>query len=314
MGEHANLAPGSVVPVSGKYRCCFCGQGGIADIAAKVFGDLAMGGGAQFQAKANQNEVRYFQAGKRFGECPNCGGGTGWTLLDGNAPSVSGTLRHDAVVEESGVCDVCSAKVVNPGGYLLTTREVVCTPAYWRRYCEVQKSELQSMGIGDFEAFRRNTKVRDTCAKAMADQVSNWMVCDGCIDLFQVNKSVARAYARRWWESKKTFRPAGTGAAPLSAVDMGTGPDQSERSWPAEQAEHERTMAIKAETEMYTTMTTMIRPSDDPRLKGLGVIKRFFVRRRILKEASRRFHAASLELTRTAGPAKTREVLDKIKL
>src|SRR5215467_8016025 len=133
MTNYANLAPGSIVPVSGEYRCFFCGEGGIADLTAKLLGDM---GTPQLQSKASQQTVRYFQAGKRFSECPNCGSGTGWTLLEQRALGTGGHLVHDQVVEESGVCDVCNAKVANPNGYLLTTRQVVGTPGYWRHYYE----------------------------------------------------------------------------------------------------------------------------------------------------------------------------------
>jgi hypothetical protein len=83
------------------------------------------------------------------------------------------------------------------------------------------------MGIQSFDGFLRNTLVMTACAKSMAEQATNWMVCDRCIGLFNVNSGEARDYARRWWESKKTFNPPGTGAVPLSAVDMGFGPLQA---------------------------------------------------------------------------------------
>jgi hypothetical protein len=60
MGNYANLAPGSTVPVSGNYRCFFCGEGGIADFMATALGDLPVGG-PQLRSQANQKTVRYFQ-------------------------------------------------------------------------------------------------------------------------------------------------------------------------------------------------------------------------------------------------------------
>lgn len=227
VANYANLAPGSTVPVSGNYRCFFCGEGGIADFMAKALGDLPVGG-HQLRSQANQQTVRYFQRGKLFPECPNCAGGTGWTLLEEKGP-IAMPHRHDAVVEESGVCDVCNGRVANPGGYLLTTQQVVRTPAYWRKYYEVHQDELRSMGVHSFDRFLRNTPVMLACAEAMAAQLTNWMVCDRCINLFKVNSGLARDYARRWWESRKTFNPPGTGAVPRSAVDMGSGTLQADR-------------------------------------------------------------------------------------
>jgi hypothetical protein len=324
MNNHANLAPGSVVPASGKYRCSFCGDGGIADLTAQLLGDM---GTPQLRSKAKQQTVRYFQMGKRFPECPNCGSGTGWTLLDQVTPGAIGQLAHDQVVEESGVCDVCNTRVVNPNGYLLTTRQVVSTPGYWSHYYETHRSELLSLGVKDLAAFRRNPIVMTGCAKAMADQSSNWMVCDRCISLFRVDQNIARDYARRWWESSKTFNPPGTGAVPLSVVDMGLGPidastavkpdtdagQKGNRSSGDDQLNHEQTIkALNAEAEIYDAYTIMLTGAKDER-KQLSSFRWFFQRRRIVKDARRRFHAAVAELSNTAGPAKAREVLGKLK-
>jgi hypothetical protein len=223
MNDYANLAPGSSVPASGKYRCFFCGEGGIADFTAKILGDQ-VAGAPQLRSKANQQTIRYFEMGQQFPECPNCGSGTGWTLLEQDVRDGVGNLVHDQVVEESGVCDVCSVRVVSPSGYLLTTRQVVSTPGYWRHYYETHKSELLSVGARDFAAFRRNPLMITGCVKVLADQSTNWMVCERCIGLFSVDQNITRDYARQWWESRKTFNPPGTGAVALSVVDMGLGP------------------------------------------------------------------------------------------
>jgi hypothetical protein len=40
-----------------------------------------------------------------------------------------------------------------------------------------------------------------------------WMVSDSCINLFDIDKSNARANAKKWWETEGDFSPNGTGKA-----------------------------------------------------------------------------------------------------
>ncbi len=128
-----------------------------------------------------------------------------------------------AVLEKlAGVCDVCGNRVNRPEGYLLTTREVVSTPAYWQRYYEIHRSEMTG-AISSYSEFCGSTVLRNGVATAMAGQRTPWLVCEKCVSLFSVDLSQTGNYAKRWWESRKTFEPPGTGAAPLTAVLMETG-------------------------------------------------------------------------------------------
>ncbi len=80
MSEYVNLPPGAKVPKSGEYKCFFCGEGGLAEFAAKdsTFGPLT----GQLQGLRKQKSQRYFEKGRKFPECSNCGKGTGWSLVD----------------------------------------------------------------------------------------------------------------------------------------------------------------------------------------------------------------------------------------
>jgi len=40
-----------------------------------------------------------------------------------------------------------------------------------------------------------------------------WMISDSCINLFEVDKTNARAHAKKWWESEGTFSPIDAGTA-----------------------------------------------------------------------------------------------------
>ena len=64
MGDYVNLAPGSTVPKSGKYKCEFCGKGGMADFFAKGLKDAGLFTG-QLETLGKQEGVRFFEAGKK---------------------------------------------------------------------------------------------------------------------------------------------------------------------------------------------------------------------------------------------------------
>ena len=225
MSGTANLAPGSVVPKTGKYKCEFCGEGGIADFMAKSLGGSGLGlNTSQLQGVGRQGTVKLFEASKTFDQCPTCGPATGWTLVEETQPKAeTPTARHGESVSESGVCDICSQKVSRPDGYLLTTRDVVSAPAYWQHYYRHHRSELVGMGVSSFADFCRNQLVRTSCAEALARQSTPWIVCERCIQMFAVDLDQARSYARQWWESGRNYSPPGTGPAPLSSVNMGDG-------------------------------------------------------------------------------------------
>lgn len=221
MSEYVNLAPGSTVPKSGRYKCEFCGEGGMADFFAKMLqGTGAFTG--QLEGLGKQQSVRFFEAGRKFTECPNCGPATGWTLVEEPPTSVQPSQpRHDEAISESGVCDVCSRKVSSPDGYLLTTREVVSTPKYWQHYYQYHKDEFVSMGVSSYQDFCRNPLLRASCGEMLANQQTPWLVCENCISMFNVDRERARSYAKQWWQSRRTFQPPGTGPAPVSAINMG---------------------------------------------------------------------------------------------
>ena len=120
----------------------------------------------------------------------------------------------------SGVCDVCNGKVTSPDGYLLTTREVVSTPAYWQHYYQYHNSQFVTLGVLSYEGFCRNPRLRVSCVNAVAGQRTPWMVCENCISKFAVDREKARSYAMQWWQDK-AFQPPGTGPASLSEVNLG---------------------------------------------------------------------------------------------
>ncbi len=121
---------------------------------------------------------------------------------------------------ESGVCDTCNGKVTSPNGYLLTTREVVSTPRYWRHYYQFHQGQMVSLGVLSYEDFCRNPLLRASVVNTMAGQRTAWMVCENCISMFGVDREKTHTYAMHWWQNK-AFQPPGTGSVSIAEVNLG---------------------------------------------------------------------------------------------
>lgn len=123
---------------------------------------------------------------------------------------------------EPGVCDVCNGKIAAPDGFLLTTRQVVSTPAYWQHYYRYHQSEFTGLGVHSFADFCSNPLLRPACIQTIGGQRTPWMVCATCIAMFPVDREQTRSYARQWWQDK-SFQLPGVGPSSAADVNMGAG-------------------------------------------------------------------------------------------
>ena len=92
------------------------------------------------------------------------------------------------------VCDVCSHSLRTGSGYILHTGDVVSAPRYWERNFKA----IQEMG-GTLSV----PLVMRTVSE-MSEKRSPWIICDGCIDLFDADRSNARRLAMKYWSSGQT--------------------------------------------------------------------------------------------------------------
>ena len=127
-------------------------------------------------------------------------------------------------VPQTLTCDVCGVDVRLPDGYCLTTTQIVSAPGQWRQYYTMHKEEMASLGMESYEEFCRQQPIFQTIFMIAAN-ATPWMVCESCIEMFDVDKTVAHEYVKKWYESDGSF-VLPSGAAPHSAIDMGDG-----RSW-----------------------------------------------------------------------------------
>lgn len=84
MSEFTNMPAGTTVPVTGKYKCEFCGEGGFADTISQRFRQTQKISFAELEklAKKEGASTLTFERGTAFPKCANCGNGALWTLVE----------------------------------------------------------------------------------------------------------------------------------------------------------------------------------------------------------------------------------------
>ena len=99
----------------------------------------------------------------------------------------------------TGVCDICSKRLSQGEGYLLTTSEVVTSVEYWKR--TLQMNPIFPRLKFEKEKFLEVTQsASSTCASD-----TPWMVCETCISCFDVNRVKVQEAARSW---RRTGKPS----------------------------------------------------------------------------------------------------------
>jgi len=119
-------------------------------------------------------------------------------------------------------CDVCAVQVEERAGYLLTTRQVVTSPAYWQYVFSHQWAYVEDMPD--------RTAVKGVLAQRMASERSPWIVCESCAKMLGEKSKDARSNALLWWASRGSFAPPGSGPVPVEEVRVVETPADVSRS------------------------------------------------------------------------------------
>jgi hypothetical protein len=107
-------------------------------------------------------------------------------------------------------CDVCSNILEDfKDGYVLTTTQVTTSETYWEFAFTHQWSpadRLYPEGKGLLSLVMQQ-----------AGHETGWLVCEDCIQLFNVDRKVAKDYAKRAWRHRKdpNWPPGGGPADPV---------------------------------------------------------------------------------------------------
>jgi hypothetical protein len=108
-------------------------------------------------------------------------------------------------------CPITKESIESGFGYMLTTSQIVASKKYWDMV--MTEPETMSYTVSHFKNQQSGTQMRNLIFEKYSSIGTVWMVSDSCINLFDVDKSSARANAKKWWETQGNFTPSDVGTA-----------------------------------------------------------------------------------------------------
>lgn len=117
-------------------------------------------------------------------------------------------------------CPITKEQIESGFGYLLTTAQVIASKKYWDMI--MTEPETLSYSVSHFKNQESGTKMRSLIFEKYSSVEKPWMISDSCINLFEnIDKSSARADAKKWWETAGNYVPTNSGSA-LQALEPKT--------------------------------------------------------------------------------------------
>ncbi len=108
-------------------------------------------------------------------------------------------------------CQITKEPIEKGFGYLLTTAQIVTSKRYWDMI--MTEPETMSYTLSHFKNQSSGTQMRTMIFEKYATVAKAWIVSDSIIGYFEVDKTEARANAKKWWETEGTFSPSNIGPA-----------------------------------------------------------------------------------------------------
>jgi hypothetical protein len=109
-------------------------------------------------------------------------------------------------------CDLEGSLLEFGEGYLLTSAQIIKSKRFWDN--KMVEPETLAYSKAHFEKKdEMGTKMRTMIFQKYATKEQPWLVGDGQVNQFEVDKDEARAHAKQWWESDFTYTPPTTGPA-----------------------------------------------------------------------------------------------------
>ena len=109
-------------------------------------------------------------------------------------------------------CDLEGSLLEFGEGYLLTSAQIIKSKRFW----DNKMIEPETLAYSKAH-FNKNdetgTKMRTMIFQKYSTQEKPWLVGDGQINQFEIDKDEARKLAQEWWESGFTFIPPNAGQA-----------------------------------------------------------------------------------------------------
>lgn len=108
-------------------------------------------------------------------------------------------------------CGICKSRMEFDEGSILTSSQIVTSNSFWDKL--MVEPETLSYTKAHFESQDATaTKMRQMIFNKYSEKDKPWVVCDSCVEMFDVDDEV-KNHAKMWWESDKTFRPPSCGKA-----------------------------------------------------------------------------------------------------
>lgn len=108
-------------------------------------------------------------------------------------------------------CPITKESIEHGFGYMLTTSQIVSSKKFWDMV--MTEPETLSYTVSHFKNQQSGTQMRSLIFEKHSSVDKAWMISDSCINLFEVDKTEARADAKRWWESEGLYTPSEAGKA-----------------------------------------------------------------------------------------------------
>jgi len=109
-------------------------------------------------------------------------------------------------------CDLEGSLLEYGEGYLLTSSQIIQSKRFW----DNKMIEPETLAYSKAH-FQKNddmgTKMRTMIFQKYSGQEKPWLLGDGQVNQFEIDKTQAKEYARQWWESGFSFTPPEAGSA-----------------------------------------------------------------------------------------------------
>ena len=109
-------------------------------------------------------------------------------------------------------CDLEGSLLEFGEGYLLTSAQIIKSKRFW----DNKMIEPETLAYSKAH-FQRNddmgTKMRTMIFQKYSSKEQAWLVGDGQVNQFEVDKDEARSFAKQWWDSDFKFEHPNGGSA-----------------------------------------------------------------------------------------------------
>lgn len=109
-------------------------------------------------------------------------------------------------------CDLEGSLLEFGEGYLLTSAQIIKSKRFW----DNKMIEPETLAYSKAHFQRKDdmgTKMRTMIFQKYSTKERSWLIGDGQVNQFEVDKEEARNFAKQWWESDFKFAHPNAGSA-----------------------------------------------------------------------------------------------------